>query len=107
MSALLIQFTDGTSYNKAAEMIAGPIPENASEDKKFVETYLCDARRHIPDITFEQLRLMSHTSQSYRDQQLKQLDELDDQMIQKAKERRAAGSGFKLHDESDSDYEYG
>jgi hypothetical protein len=105
MSALLIQFRDGRSYGKEAELLAGPIPENVTEDKKFIETYVNDARRHQPDITFDQLQLMSQSSQQYRDQQLKQLDELDDEMIAQSKQRR--GSHFRKFQESDDqDYDY-
>jgi serine/threonine protein phosphatase PrpC len=45
MSALLVEFGDGSSYNSGDEFIPGPYSVS-EDDKKFVEAYIADAKRH-------------------------------------------------------------
>lgn len=78
MSAMLIQFADGTLYQQEnGELIAGSLENiDLDADQKYIDTYVDYAKIHLPSITFDTLRSMSLDTDAVRQNNLHQLDQL-------------------------------
>lgn len=111
MSSIIIQFNDGTSYNRNdGELLAGSLDHiDIDDDKKYIETYVDFAKSHDENITLDVLRHMSDSTDNIRQQHMQLLDTLDRTMEewrnQKRKQGNYASVNQDLHNEQQDDDE--